>query len=294
MDSKTDEMRNNLVDEIQALVEYLLQSGIKIPDELSPRIEELMSEEGKNKPLKSIISTYGEVSELIKPAIPRGIYTKRDSTLSKLKQSPSIVWQMLWISIGALVCLIAISASGGLTPENINSNPLEIKGASSYLPSLYILIAAALGASFFNLNSMYSYIVAGIYDPKYVSSYWVRLVLGIVAGYMIAQLVQLDINGIYDKTLLAILGGYSVEVVIWMLGRFIETLKTLIQGSQNLTAEKYQHALNTELAAYKIKNTASLSGKIIDAKAALKTQGATEQMLNELDKLLTSIVSSKN
>ena len=287
------EFERDLINEIRALVAYLLQSGVKLPPELGDKIEKINQAIGGQVSVSELIDVYGELSDLIKPAIPRGIYSKRSDSFSKTQQSPPIVWEMLGVSVFSLLLLILLGGSGYVTPQNIDANPLESEGFVSYMPSLYILISAALGAAFNNLNSMYSYIVAGVYDPKYVSSYWVRLVLGIVAGYIIAQLVDLDIDGIYDKTLLAILGGYSVEVVIWALGRFVETLKTLIQGSQGFTAEKYQQELNTELSAYKIKNSAKLSGQLLETKAKLKDQGASDEMIAELDSIIADVVSNK-
>jgi hypothetical protein len=156
-----------------------------------------------------------------------------------------------------------------------------------------MLFAAGLGAAFYNLNCMYNYIVTNSYDPRYVSSYWIRLVLGIVAGFMIAQMIELDIDSIYGKPMLALIGGYSVEVVSWTLGRFVETLKTLIQGSQESSVELFKNKLEARITEHKIKAKAKLSQQIIDAKAKLTEAERESPAGKALNELLATIINEK-
>ena len=39
------------------------------------------------------------------------------------------------------------------------------------------------------------YVVASTFDPKYESSYWIRFVLGLIAGLLLSKFVSLKTGG---------------------------------------------------------------------------------------------------
>jgi len=291
----TQTMMDEKVEQIKTMLDFLLQSGTEISSDITQKIDHVLclQDKAEEKSCKDIIDLHVLLSQLIKPAIPRGIYGRKSGFVTKVTQSPWIVWQMLGIGIFFLAGIVYLSGFGYITAENLAPDAQNTENVSIYLPSIYLLFAAGLGAAFYNLNRMYNYIVTNSYDPRYVSSYWIRLVLGMVAGFMIAQMIELDIDSIYGKPMLALIGGYSVEVVSWALGRFVDTLKTLIQGSQETSVELFQNKLDAGITEHKIKAKAKLSQQIMDAKAKLPVADKDTPAAKALDELLTHILNEK-
>lgn len=117
------------------------------------------------------------------------------------------------------------------------------------------VFSASVGACFYNLYTMYDYIVTGRFDPIYVSSYRILLVLGIVAGLILSLMLKDNIEGVgqFSMPLLALIGGFSAETVNWILKRFVETIKILVQGSQEAIVKAKSLEMGSQLKLQNIK-----------------------------------------
>src|SRR5438270_13746307 len=106
---------------------------------------------------------------------------------------------------------------------------------------MHLISAAGLGACFYALFKARRFITNGTYDPKYEPTYWVRFILGITAGTLLALLIPVGGSAgsvELTKPLLALLGGFSAEAVYRILLRMVETLETLVQGSDQQAIEE--------------------------------------------------------
>ena len=72
--------------------------------------------------------------------------------------------------------------SDQVNTANIGQEWLVLSGHVLLYNLLFLIAAAGLGASFQALFQANRYVVAGTFDPKYESSYWIRFVLGLIAG----------------------------------------------------------------------------------------------------------------
>ena len=96
---------------------------------------------------------------------------------------------MMALAILAMISLITISMSKEINNATIVMSIFENSGTSLLRVQLLFLSAAALGASFSALFQANQYIVKGTFDPKYEASYWVRFVVGLIAGIIMTQVI---------------------------------------------------------------------------------------------------------
>jgi hypothetical protein len=128
------------------------------------------------------------------------------------------------------VAFVALSTT---TYVNTTSGDiLTTTGLSLLVNELFFLAAGGLGAAFSALFTAYRYIADGTYDPKYESTYWLRFILGLMAGLLLPALVPLTSEGetgAVTRPLLALLGGFSASVLYRVLERLVTTVETLVR-----------------------------------------------------------------
>ena len=109
----------------------------------------------------------------------------------------------------------------------------ESNGIPLLLNLLFLLTAAGLGACFAALFQANRYIADCTFDTKFESSYWIRLILGLMAGLILSQMIPLSegSNAIaVTKPTLAMLGGFSAAVVYRIMHRLVEAVESLVKG----------------------------------------------------------------
>jgi hypothetical protein len=110
------------------------------------------------------------------------------------------------------------------------------------LERLNWLFSAALGAVFYVLFTALDYVKNRTYDPRYNSIYVIRFVLGVIAGLILAIVMQNNFGqGEVAKKLgpsvLALLGGFSTEAVYQILQRLVDILLAAVRGDNSSVAK---------------------------------------------------------
>ena len=95
---------------------------------------------------------------------------------------------------------------------------------------LYVLCAAGLGATFAALFEASWYVTRSAFDPGHSMTYWVRVVLGLTAGTIMALLLSDVVNTEFGQPALAMLGGFSSKAVHGLLARLVTSLEALVNG----------------------------------------------------------------
>lgn len=74
-----------------------------------------------------------------------------------------------------------------------------------------------------------------MFDPKYEPSYWIRLLVGIMAGLILASLIPVDpdaLNGLGHPTL-SLLGGFSASLVYRILNLLVSFVEDIVKRMGN-------------------------------------------------------------
>jgi hypothetical protein len=114
------------------------------------------------------------------------------------------------------------------------------------LERLNWLFSAALGAVFYVLFTALGYVKDRTYDPRYNSIYVIRFVLGVLAGLILAIVLQNSFGGDTVRKLgpsvIALLGGFSTEAVYQVLQRLVEVLLAAVRGDSSSDAKTKANA----------------------------------------------------
>ena len=286
-----------LVSECNAMLKYALGTGLKIPNEVVQNIqrcdqkvdviEEKTDAISDSKQEQLDISecivllnkTHNQLSKLVSPAKPNtlALFDKEEkNNFLKLLGPVALVRRMMIIAIISLIALIVFSASTYVDGDPKSFGLTTNDGLSLLINQLFLMSAASIGASFAALFQVNDYIKDATYNPMYESTYWVRFVLGLLAGTMLATLIPLESMGSADSTaygfgrpLLSLIGGFSASVVFRILTRLSAAVESIFKGD-----------IKEILASQEITNNMKIEQQNIQAKL---------QMLNQLKNLQTKI-----
>ena len=181
----------------------------------------------------------GELHAALHLTLTRLIAPARGSTLVLLAEQrrlhpvlnafgpvPQVRWMMAVAAI-SLSLLLGIALSGDVNTENVGKGLLNLDGYKLVVVEIFLVAASAVGATLANLKCVNRYIADCTYDPRFDSSYWSRLVMGMISGVILSQVVfgswigsdstggataNGDLHG-FGQPILAILGGFSAELV---------------------------------------------------------------------------------
>ena len=302
-------LANTLYLECKAMINHAINAGKPLDVGKLSVIESSIPAE-KLKP-QDLLPVYNYLIEVVKPATPGTLRLfeenrQRKSIFRKLGPLP-IVQEFMVIAIISLTLMIVISLSPWVNPNTIQLSMLQGNGWPQVLRLTFLVAASAVGGSFYALFKMNGYISEGTFDTKYVSIYRSRFVLGLVAGLLLSELFVTfiepsvtDMNspvesaGYLLKPILAILGGFSANLVYRVLNRLVETVEGLFKGSSEeiLYQQKNSFQLKEEVLASSMRSESTQA--LLSLKNQLVNQGASQDMISTVDQALSKYIPSPN
>ena len=290
--------------ESDAMADHALSRGLAVPATAMVTLSKLESTEwsGNTKvqadDVRRLAVAHKQLSQLVSPATPKSLRVLRDGSYNSFLPALGRVrltrW-LMYISTFLLVAFLVLALQASFeaperTEKLAGSNRLfqAVDDKTKVVNALYLLSASGLGAAFFALHRANRYIAEGTFDQDYESTYWTRFALGVMAGMILALLIP--INGELTKPLLALLGGFSADIVYRILGRLVETLDALVQGSNKeaIAVERREAQARADLAALRSRSQGAEAVLQLKAALAQAADPATVQPL--IDQLLTSLV----
>jgi len=321
-----ESLKTSLLLECRAMAAYAFGAGLKVPPAVAEALDAFESppagEEtpapkaeprGKAEASAADQTSRGDIStlamihtrlaEVVAPAKPATILLLAEEKAKKgfwvLLGPVPLIRRMMLIAILSLVALVAVSLSELVDGEPQDFSILKNSGTSLLLNELLLLSAASLGASFANLFESHRYIRDGNFDPKYEASYWIRYVLGLIAGTIMALIIPIEMffSGNQDgasvlgsmqgmeKPVLAILGGFSVRVVYRILDRLMAAVESLVRGDTREIVAAREQTAQARLTEKAVQNRLALSAKLIRLQQGLRSGGDPEELQRELDRI---------
>lgn len=290
------EMGQYLIDECIAMVKYLSAEGAAIPPDAISLIDVNQSK-GLEWDSREILSLHKNLSTRVAPARPKTI-----SLLYKEAEAGSwfsflgpvgLVRRMMATTVLSLIGFILISLSSHVDTDSVSRGVLADSGIELLLNLMFFLSAAALGACFSNLFEANKYIVRGTYDPKYESSYWIRFVLGLIAGLMMAVLIPVSLEaqqspgiGFLTVPLLAMLGGFSASLFYRILERAVTTIDTLLTGNSDEKWDKNTEDRLQKQNQQQVMEKKQIVEELLALKAETKEGDVNKKLTNTIDKIL--------
>jgi hypothetical protein len=244
------EMWLRLEKECQAMALHAFAKGLSVPGSVMKALAQETQVDKTEQKVVRLAAIHNRLSELVSPAKPETIVLMADE---KAKASPflflgsvPLIRRMMLMAITSLLLLITLSLSTYINNENMVASMFDMEGTELLFVQSILMASAAIGASFAALFKANGYVTDGSYDPKYESSYWVRFVVGLIAGIILTQLIPINLNAVADaaaastgtgaggvshaalRITMALVGGFSANLVYKVLDRIVETVQSFI------------------------------------------------------------------
>jgi hypothetical protein len=165
------------------------------------------------------------------------------------------------------------------------------------LRELFLLCGAALGACLTGLYRAGKDVSRGIYDPEFDHTFLQRILLGMAAGLILAELLPLGDGGddavsSLARPAMALLGGFSAGVVHSVLSRVVAALEALFSGEgedhEDARRELAQKRADEVLAQA---DRATL-GKLLEIRKIASSGAPTRAIIDEIDRMIATVAPS--
>lgn len=308
-------LRDQLFLEAHAMAEYALANGKPVPAQAIRTVEafaDARTMDGETsvpyfvKPdldIDDLLAAHSALAKAIEPAKPRSVLLLKDERektgFLQFLGPVALIQQMMLAALIALTLFVGLGLS-----DQVNQNGGDILGSSGWpllLNLLFFLSAAGLGAAFAALYKANAYITAGTFDPTYHASYWIRFLLGLISGLVLSVMISstafetaMQGNGLFapgiTRPILAMLGGFSADLVYTILYRLVDTLESLFRGSPKNTVATKVEEEKLRLANNQAQQQMRLASELVVLQQDLDKADSAEDVKERLRKLIGDIV----
>jgi hypothetical protein len=207
-----------------------------------------------------------------------------------------------WLELSTLVFLVvfvllastpqARAASAGLGLDGVSHQPFD----TLLLRELFLLCAAGLGACLTALYRAGKDVARGSYDPEFDHTFLQRILLGMAAGLVLAELLPFGAGGdtglsTLGRPAVALIGGFSADVAHSVLSRLVAALGTLFSGDQ-----EWQEDARRELAQKRVDEVLAQAdrvslNKLLEIRRIASSGAPTRAIIEEIDRLITVVAA---
>lgn len=291
---KYNERLTDLYEKIDAMFAYAYNYGFSVDKDIAT-----LYFSGSELDAGQLTEVYDHLASVVKPAKPATLVMLHKASKSPWKVFGPIpfVRFMSIIAIGALLLLIALSTSTHIDGK-VPMYDFAIQDHGRLLTQeAFLLAAAALGACFSTLFEVSQYVKDGTYEPRYVTNYWVRFILGVMAGFILAMMIPVEAVSKGGKEsfafggllhpLLALIGGYSSNLVYRILNRMVVGLETIFKGSADEQFTKKQAKAKEDLLIERTNEKLAVLNEIhhIASQGTIDDENVKKQLTELYDKL---------
>lgn len=292
-------LQEQLVLESCSMVRYLASQGSRVPPQTLQAIAgyDTLNAAGQPVDLSRLASAHDQLSRLVAPARPGTLYLLDRTYSLKMRVSPiSLVRHMVMISAVCVAAFVLISIFNLVSAKTTATANSALADAS--LQNVYLLAAAGVGASFAMLFQINDYITRRTFDPDYAPTYWLKLFLGVVAGFILVAMLPEKLLGdnpnLLAKPTLALLGGFSAQAVYRILSRLVETLEDLVSGGGREQAANREQAATTRATQESAQAKLSVAGDLVELQHQLATGAANGDVARRLGEIVQRLVPPRD
>jgi len=310
------DLRKQIYMECKSMAKFALAKGKPVPAGTIKSIEafEDHSSNGNEEnasplvrreiDITALIEAHDLLARLIEPATPQTVLLlyieQKTETLLKFLGPVSLVRQLMLAAVISLFIFVTLMASPFINGSKLAEDVLSAHGIEQLARLIFYVGAAGLGASFTALYTANSFISKGTYDPCHQSSYWIRFLLGIIAGLLLSLLISAESiqnDGMLStgivRPLLAILGGFSADLLYTFLNRMVETFKSMFEGSaQSMLDAKAQEA-KARLTELEIEKKMHLTQNLIQMQHQIGAETDPEQIKQQFNEMVQNLMQAK-
>lgn len=312
-------VKDRMLRECRAMLQDALADGKAVPDAVlstmrafeaarhPPKGEDDSSVPEPPPSLEQLGRTHQTLSKLVAPALPGTLLLVREEAEKNPRLcfmgSVPLVRRMTAAAFLALVAFVALSTSDHISGDPDNFSILANSGTSLLINELFLLSAAAMGASFYALYRANNYLKRGNYDPDLEPTYWVQFTLGLMAGMILATVLPLGgtMNGVTStsagsesaidafkglgKPLLALAGGFSSGAVYRILNQVVSAIESLVQGDVQARVAAQQQILQAGFAEQEVQTRIQLTNRLAQLQQQIDSSSNPDEVRRQLGEL---------
>ena len=220
-----------------------------------------------------------------------------------LSLAGSTVPLVRWLVLATGVFLVAFvllastpqarAASAGLgLGEGVSDQTFRVL----LLRELFLLCAAALGAGLTALYRAGKEVARGSYDPEFDHTYLQRILLGMAAGLVVAELLPFGASGdtalsTLGRPAVALLGGFGADVAHSVLSRLMAALGTLFSGDQEGQEEARRELAQKRAEEVLAQADRAALNKLLEIRRIASSGAPTRAIIEEIDRMITMVAA---
>jgi hypothetical protein len=168
--------------------------------------------------------------------------------------------------------------------------------ATLLLRELFLLCAAALGACLTALYRASKEVDRGSYDPEFDHTYLQRILLGMAAGLVVAELLPFGASGdtalsTLGRPALALLGGFTADVAHSVLNRLVAALGTLFSGDQSDQEDARRELAQKRADEVLAQADRATLNKLLEIRRIASSGAPTRAIIEEIDRVITAVAA---
>jgi hypothetical protein len=232
------------------------------------------------------------------PRLPKPPFRRRGLPLTG-----STVPLVRWLVLSTLVFLTAFvllastpqarAASAGL---GLGEGVTDQTFGTLLLRELFLLCAAALGACLTALYRASKEVDRGSYDPEFDHTYLQRILLGMAAGLVVAELLPFGAGGdtalsTLGRPAVALLGGFGADVAHSVLNRLVAALGTLFSGDQEGQEDARRELAQKRADEVLAQADRATLNKLLEIRRIASSGAPTRAIIEEIDRVITAVAA---
>jgi hypothetical protein len=307
-------LEQHLALESKNMCKYALSNGYEVPSTSVKRLSALTSFNTNaltEDNIAELAEIHQQLSRIIAPATPQAVVLQssnggRRGLLDFFGAVP-IVREIMLVSMLFLVAFIVIGQLEVINEVSLKKGVLDQSGWQAIAVMSYLICCAGLGACFTALYRLNSFVAKTTYDPRYDSTYWASILLGVIAGIFISELLfhlmfsaqgQASAAGAsplpshnMGKPVLALLGGFSANMVYKVLQRLVDSMESLVKGDPSDINQAKRETDMHQLKSLKKEMHMDVANRLVALKTKLNQD--PEQAQDQLHLAINDLLSKK-
>lgn len=305
-------LREQVLRECTEMVRYALSSGIRVSAGLVETVDAArIAPPAGTSDLAALAGAHERLAKLVAPATPRALvlFAEEAHKEKGMLRLPGPVRLMRRMALAALVSVtLFIVSSLSRYVGHGSGDVLDSWGWALLFNEVFWLASAGVGASFAMLFQVNEFIVNRSYDPKYESSYWIKFLIGVIAGFILVALIPLDgLEGgaagasaaggraataaeALARPTLAMLGGFSASAVYRILNRLISTVESVFRADPREEAALREQAAGARAAEDAAAARLGVASRLVELRQQIAAGAAPEEVSRLLAEMVTAMV----
>ena len=230
----SDEVKGKMSEEINEMLSFAVYNGITINTDVVSLIQ--------NCSVDNLVNAHNMLCKNVAPATPKSIaYTRKlreDTDKKTLFSKLPLVRNLIILSLVFLATFIITGSSEDVNNTSLDLGVMNNHGASLLLNLAYLSSIAGLGVLFYLLKNVSASVKNGNLVPEDTIYYIALIVLGVISGLIMSEILNFytkdpDSINLFNKSVLALIGGFSSDAIFTVLQGLIDRLKAIFAPSNS-------------------------------------------------------------